>query len=287
MNEIIECPICMDEISGEKNKITTECGHCFHASCLMKNVSHNGFGCPYCRTAMAEVPADDNSDNEYDDFSIDGDGNNFSDNVLRGARWLFQRAEGEEVDDDEESVLDDEEESGEEDTRPSVEYIVGKLVQRGVTMEDLVKSLLLMDHDEFQADESFERVDSEVYGSFRAIITSFRRSANANANAASANANANAASANASANADSDSSNACFQTCQYVPNFDGEISDGPQFIHDYETCVTYKSSRLRRNKAEREWLGLDVCDCQQSESDHDDDDDEWVSDNEPINLFEI
>jgi len=257
MSEIVECPICMDEISGEKNKITTECGHCFHANCLMKNVSHNGFGCPYCRTVMAEVPADDISDNEYDDFSIEENQNDFSDNVLRGARWLFQRAEGEELDDEEDSVLDEEETDEVVDERPSVEYIVEKLVQRGVTMEDLVKSLLSIDHYEFQAEESFERADSEVYGKFRAIITSFHP----------ASVNTPAAVVPASAF----DSIPCFQTCQYVPDYDGEISDGPQFIHTYETCVTYKSSRLRRHKAESEYL---------SGGKYSDSDNEWVSDDE-------
>ena len=49
-----ECPICMEKIEGDKNKLTTECGHTFHTSCLMTNVSKNGFDCPYCRTIMAE-----------------------------------------------------------------------------------------------------------------------------------------------------------------------------------------------------------------------------------------
>ena len=175
--EIIECPICMDEINGEKNKVTTECGHCFHTSCLMKNVAHNGFGCPYCRDAMAEEPADNNSDEEYDEFSIDEEeeGPDYTDNVLRGARWLFQRAEGEEVDNDEDSVLDEEEEENDEQVdRPSVEYIVQKLVQRGVTMADIVKSILLVDHPEYQDDESFERVDNELFGKLRIIISNYQ-----------------------------------------------------------------------------------------------------------------
>jgi len=70
--EVIECPICMDVIEGEKNKITTDCGHCFHANCLMTNVAHNGFGCPYCRTAMAAEPADNNSDEDEDGEKCDG-----------------------------------------------------------------------------------------------------------------------------------------------------------------------------------------------------------------------
>lgn len=174
--EIIECPICMDEISGEKNKVTTECGHCFHTSCLMKNVSHNGFGCPYCRDAMAEEPADNNSDEEYDEFSVDEEDEepDFNDNVLRGARWLFQRAEGEELDDEEDTVLDEEEDRDEVEPRAPVDYIVEKLVQRGVSMADLVKAILIRDHDEYQFHDEFERVDDELFGKFRVIISNYQ-----------------------------------------------------------------------------------------------------------------
>ena len=177
--EIIECPICMDQIEGEKNKVTTECGHCFHTSCLMTNVAHNGFGCPYCRDAMAQEPADNNSDEEYDDFSVDEDGEpDYTDHVLQGARWLFQRADGEEVDDDEDSETesesdDEEDERVEVEPRPSIDYIVERLVQRGVSMEDLVKSILLRDHDEYQFHE-FERGDSELFGKLRIIISNFQ-----------------------------------------------------------------------------------------------------------------
>lgn len=173
--EVVECPICMDEINGEKNKVTTDCGHCFHTSCLMKNVAHNGFSCPYCRDAMAEEPE---SDEEYDEFSIDEEeeeeGPDYSDNVLRGARWLFQRAEGEEVDDEEDSVLDEEEERVEVEPRAPVDYIVEKLVQRGVSMADLVKAILIRDHDEYQFHDEFDRVDDELFGKFRMIISNYQ-----------------------------------------------------------------------------------------------------------------
>jgi len=178
--EIIECPICMDSIDSVKNKVTTECGHCFHASCLMTNVAHNGFGCPYCRTAMTEeVAADEDSDDDYDEFSINSEEEpDYNNHVLRGARWLFQRAEGEEVDDSDESESesDDEEEAQrvEVEPRPTVDYIVEKLVQRGVSMEDLVKSILLRDHDEYQFHDEFERGDSELFGKIRIIISNFR-----------------------------------------------------------------------------------------------------------------
>ena len=163
-NEIIECPICMDQVEGMKNRVTTECGHCFHTSCLMKNVAHNGFGCPYCRDAMAQEPDDNNTDEEYDEFSVDEEDEepDYSDNVLRGSRWLFQRAEGEELDD------------YQRNSDIYLEYIVEKLVQRGVSMADLVKAILIRDHDEYQFHDEFERVDDELFGKFRVIISNYQ-----------------------------------------------------------------------------------------------------------------
>jgi hypothetical protein len=249
--EIIECPICMDEIGGEKNKITTECGHCFHANCLMKNVAHNGFGCPYCRTAMAEVIADDDDiddDDEYEeDYLVEGEGNDFSDNVLRGSRWLFQRAEGDELDDEEDSVFE-EEEPELVDNRPSVEYIVEKLVQRGVTMSDLVKSLLLNDHEEFQYEESFERGDSELFGKLRTIISNFQPE---------------------DASVAVSVSNTPVETCQHVPDCDGEISNEIS-----TSSNTYQSTRLRRHNA----LIKSTNNCENNNSD--DEESVWVSDDE-------
>lgn len=177
-NEVVECPICMDQIDGEKNKVITECGHCFHTSCLMKNVAHNGFGCPYCRDAMAEEPDDNNTDEEYDEFSVDEEDEepDYTDNVLRGSRWLFQRAEGEELDDEEDTVLDEDEEPErvEVEPRAPVEYIVEKLLQRGVSMADLVKSILIRDHEEYQFHDEFDRADDELFGKFRMIISNYQ-----------------------------------------------------------------------------------------------------------------
>ena len=174
--EVIECPICMDQIDEKKNKVTTECGHCFHTSCLMKNVAHNGYGCPYCRTVMAEEPEDNNSDEEYDEFSLEEEqGPDYNANVLRGSRWLFQRAEGEELDDDVDSESDDEEDEDrvEVEPRAPVDYIVEKLVQRGVTMADMVKSILIRDHDEYQFHDEYNRVDDELFGKLRIIISNY------------------------------------------------------------------------------------------------------------------
>ena len=174
-----ECPICMDIIEGNKNCVTTECGHTFHANCLMTSVAHNGFGCPYCRTAMAEVPEeeeedDDDSEGEYDDDEIIGD------DVLRGFRFFMNNLTGEahdEQDIEEEEVYLQYEENDEleepEVPIPTASFIAERLTQQGVTMEDLVKTLLLQ-HDEYESqNEQLERADNEMFGKLRIIISNF------------------------------------------------------------------------------------------------------------------
>lgn len=67
-----ECPICMDTIQTNINCVITECGHTFHTRCLLTNVVHNGFGCPYCRAVMVpdelfnEEADEDSEPNEHD-----------------------------------------------------------------------------------------------------------------------------------------------------------------------------------------------------------------------------
>jgi len=116
-----ECPICLCDIEGPNNQVTTECGHSFHCSCLMQNVAHNGFDCPYCRTAMAqdvydsdddysrgsEYYDDDDDDDDEDDDSVSVAGPGLEAHLLRGMRWLFQRVSNE-IDEDDDDDDDDE-----------------------------------------------------------------------------------------------------------------------------------------------------------------------------------
>lgn len=53
MSSVSECPICYDTIY-DTNCVTTECGHKFHTNCLLKNISFNGYNCPYCREIMVQ-----------------------------------------------------------------------------------------------------------------------------------------------------------------------------------------------------------------------------------------
>ena len=121
--EILECPICLEVIDGFKNRVTTECGHTFHCRCLLTNAAHNGFGCPFCRTELADVVEESDDEDEYDEdeytparyddndddasraSDYDDDDDDFEneieymyhritqmeeDHLLRGFRWMFQ-----------------------------------------------------------------------------------------------------------------------------------------------------------------------------------------------------
>ena len=56
-----DCPICYEalDIVSYTNMISTECGHRFHTTCLLKHTTFNGYGCPCCRTKLVE------NDNPY------------------------------------------------------------------------------------------------------------------------------------------------------------------------------------------------------------------------------
>ena len=207
----------MDDIIGLNNRVTTECGHAFHCSCLMQNAAHNGFGCPYCRTTMAEIPDDSDLDSD-DSITISSFYNDEEDEFLTSFRMFHQQLNGQEVE-EEDSDSDstdwsdedsDEEEGGleegleiigqpvvegglEERDQPVVErdqpvvemappvvdadsaHITQKLMERGITFEDLVKTILFHEHDNYLNRYSHhERRSSEIYGQFKAVMSRFR-----------------------------------------------------------------------------------------------------------------
>lgn len=179
-NAVNECPICMEPIEMTKNCLTTECGHCFHTSCLMTSVAHNGFGCPYCRTKMAEEVVDE--DSEYDDEEEIYE--QYDDYVLRGLRFFNNNLNGEEhdqedLDDESEDTEDAEEEdededSDEVDTRPPpVSYVAQKLAEQGVTTEDLLKAILCSVNNYESEYEDFERVENEIFGRVQTILNNY------------------------------------------------------------------------------------------------------------------
>ena len=128
---------------------------------------------------MAEVPQeedddDDDSDGEYDDDEV------IDDDALRGFRFFMNNLTGEaheEQDIVEEDVYVEYENNPEPEEPaeplPTASFIAQKLTQQGITMEDLVKTLLLH-HDEYESqNEQLERVDSEMFGRLRVIISNF------------------------------------------------------------------------------------------------------------------
>lgn len=171
-----ECPICMDDIL-ETNCVVTECGHKFHTSCLMKNVAHNGFGCPYCRTTLAEeVPNDNDDGDDYSSVSEEEEKEEiYGDYALRGMRWLFQRIQNEPLDEEYDLPDGEEEQEHEEEVpKPSAFLITQKLMEQSVTMEDLVKCMLSINHEEYDDDEELQQKEDEIFGKFRIIISNYR-----------------------------------------------------------------------------------------------------------------
>jgi hypothetical protein len=118
--EIKECPICLDDIIGLKNCVTTDCGHTFHCRCLLTNIAHNGFACPFCRAALADV-AEDEEDEEDEDEEDDEDA---------PARYEDDTDDDEFSDDgDEEASRASDYDSEQDDLDGEIEYIENQIVQ--------------------------------------------------------------------------------------------------------------------------------------------------------------
>ena len=174
-----ECSICLDMVECMNNFVMTECGHCFHTNCLMTNVAHNGFGCPYCRCAMAQTVEEDDDDEDDESYSLNWDGQD--DYMLTSFRMFQQRLSGEEVEEEEEEEEDDDDddvvmEQQRPVARPSSAYITQKLTDQGVSMEDLVK-IMMGDHaeyEDFQDSPEISRLEGGIFGKFRIIISNFK-----------------------------------------------------------------------------------------------------------------
>jgi hypothetical protein len=123
---------------------------------------------------MAESPeSDDGSEWTFDEGY---DEELYGDYSLRGVRWLFQRANGEELDDEEDVPDEDDEEEGREDTdiiaKPSAEFIAEKLVSQGITMENMVRALLVA-HEEYDNYPGPD-MDGILFGKLRVLISNYK-----------------------------------------------------------------------------------------------------------------
>jgi hypothetical protein len=134
----------------------------------MKNSAVNGFGCPMCRSVMAEEPEDDDDEDDYDSYFEEED--QFDDNALTSFRMFHQQLDDEEVEPEPEDEEDDDE-VAEEEPIETPATIATKLAARGITLEDAVK-VLLLEHGEYSRhEEQYERKASELYGEIRRILT--------------------------------------------------------------------------------------------------------------------
>jgi hypothetical protein len=190
-NEQSECPICFD-IIGEKNNIITECGHKFHASCLMTNVSLNGFSCPCCRSVMAES---NDSETEYTEDDTDSENTDdetatllddhipepFSEYALLGLRLFTNLLEGNEnensdIEAESQYNIEEEEEEEEEEVPlpvPSHDFVVNALREQGITYEQLA-AWILIEHDEYDSQiEELTRFSGNLWGNLRIIISNY------------------------------------------------------------------------------------------------------------------
>jgi hypothetical protein len=179
----MDCPICMELIEVSKNCVNTECGHCFHANCLMKSVAHNGFGCPYCRTVMAETPEEDTDDDDYTNISdseADSEEEEDEDDILRGFRLFHNCINGQQHD---EADLEEEREYNQyiQETNENVQelhreyerltpitHISKTLSEQGITFEQLVSIILYNGHAYHS--EELKTLDNNLYGKIRSII---------------------------------------------------------------------------------------------------------------------
>ena len=183
MSAPIDCPICMDCIeSTSKNCVTTECGHCFHTNCLMTSVAHNGFGCPYCRTAMAEEPEEDEETVWDDEEEDEEEDEMFEENTLRGFRFFWNNLNGEPHDEDDEADEFQVEEwaeraaANQDETDPSIpttDFVAQKLREQGVTFEQLVKMVCFNEHEEYEDDEAGQRLSGEIFGKIRIVVSNY------------------------------------------------------------------------------------------------------------------
>ena len=172
----MDCPICMECILPTVNCVTTDCGHLFHTSCLMKNTAVNGYDCPCCRTQLAEEPDDSVYDSDEEEFEDEDEEE--EDYVFMGFRWFFQQINGEELEGDaeeyeefqkEEKEWDQESEAASEEIKGKIDNILlGLNTIKTISYEELLKAFLFqnMDMENFtrnhQASDAFYKVNSTI-----------------------------------------------------------------------------------------------------------------------------
>jgi hypothetical protein len=147
----------------------------------MQSVAHNGFGCPYCRTAMAEEPEEESAWSDEQEMTVEQE--MFNDNALRGFRFFWNLLNEEEHDEDDDADEQQLEEWAErvaneevDPNIPSTTFVAQKLREQGVTFEQIIDMICKLDHNEYQtlANESAaEEFDNVLFGKIRIIVSNY------------------------------------------------------------------------------------------------------------------
>jgi len=147
----------------------------------MKSVAHNGFGCPYCRTAMAEQPEEDDDDDSFWADEDDEDEEVFDDYALRGFRFFFNNLNGVPHDEDDITAENEDNETIPDEEQvntnniPSTEIVAQKLREEGVTFEQLVKMICALDHHCYdEHEEEAEEFEEKLHGMVERIVADYK-----------------------------------------------------------------------------------------------------------------
>jgi hypothetical protein len=146
----------------------------------MTSIAHNGFGCPYCRTAMAEEPEEEEEEAVWSDEEEEEE--MFDDDALRGFRFFWNNLNSEPHDEDDEADEFQVEEwaeraaANQNETDPSIpttDFVAQKLREQGVTFEQLVKMVCFNEHEEYEDDEAGQRLSGDIFGKIRIIVSNY------------------------------------------------------------------------------------------------------------------
>ena len=177
------CPICFEPIENTNN-ITTECGHKFHATCLLQNVSLNGYNCPCCRTPMIQGNSpqyvsdydssieDDDDLQSYSLYPIENDQHEDEDEdedyigydrEMQSFRWFHQRINNQELEGNQqlheetlemERMINDDESFADEMNKRHIETANNYVRRKNVTYEDLLSAFIHSDRQDFAFNNS-------------------------------------------------------------------------------------------------------------------------------------
>ena len=130
-----ECPVCYESISNNHNSCTTDCGHSFCFTCMMKCIQKNN-SCPICRhvllddkpkTGHLQYEVDDDEEEDDDEEYDDEDDNTVDDD---------------EYEEDEEYNNNDEENEKRRSYAASVELIISSLSKDDYHIHDIIDILI-------------------------------------------------------------------------------------------------------------------------------------------------